>query len=410
MRTLENKDKIAASELFCALYVCNNIFITAINYISTMFIGENSIDTLICLGTLVLFGIASLKYILSNLRIEDFVFFSVYIILFCLSYIFFPSTNVYVHKLAGKIFTSTLVPYIIVKGITDTDKFDKYFDYVSRAAILSSVLLISLKHMSDTLSSDEMNMAYSFILPVVYMFYRWLENKKEWWRVLFFATGIVVLFIAGTRGPFLCIIVFLFVYILINSNNMSTIFVSAAAFCSFLALYYSGIIARWFESIKFVFIEKGIPTRIIDMFLASELADDSSRLVLYEKVWNSIVRSPLYGNGLLGDRVATEGFNKYGNGTYAHNIILELLCHFGIFGGVALILFVAWIFVKGYRCTETQKEKGMLIVFVSVSLAHLLVSSSYLYSMHFFLSIGYAVVLIQKKNKKNELSQNVLLR
>lgn len=398
MKTLKNeKNKIGVSELLCALYICNVVIVTTINELFNVFVGRTSIDTLACIGVFAVLGVMSLKYMCANIYVEDFAFVAAFIIVYCISYILFPSTHFYVYRDTAKILANTLLPYFMIKGIMDTDKFDRCFDYVSVISIACAALLLLLKNMSKTIISDEMNIAYSFILSAVYMLYRWLENKKEWWRLAVFATGVITLFLTGTRGPFLCIVTFVVMYLAINNRKPSTLLIFLSAVVVFAVLYYSGTLTRWFEMLKVVFERNGIHTRIIDMFLESDLTDDTTRSSIYTTVWKSIVGSPIYGNGILGDRVVTQGIYRYETGTYSHNAIIELMCHFGIVGGLALIVLVTYVFVKGYKCAKTSSEKGMLTVLISVSVTQLMVSFSYLFSFRIFLAIGYAVVLIQRQ-------------
>ena len=398
MKTLKSeKNRIGVSELLCALYICNTVIVTMINELFNVFVGRTSIDTLACIAVFFVLGIMSLKYIFTNIYVEDFTFVAAFAIIYCMSYILFPSTHFYVYRDTIKILANTLLPYFMVKGIRDTDKFDRNFDYVSVVSIACATMLLLLKNMSKTIIADEMNIAYSFILPTVYMLYRWLENKKEWWRLAVFAVGVITLFLTGTRGPFLCIVTFVVLYLAINNRKSSTLLIFAMLVVVFVALYYNGTITRWFEMLKTVFERNGIHTRIIDMFLESELTDDTTRSSIYNSVWNAIMGSPIYGNGILGDRVVTQGIYRYETGTYAHNAIIELMCHFGIFGGLALIALVVYVFAKGYKSAETVREKGMLTVLISVSVTQLMVSFSYLFSFWIFLAIGYAVMLIQRK-------------
>ena len=77
-----------------------------------------------------------------------------------------------------------------------------------------------------------------------------------------------------------------------------------------------------------------------------------------------------------------------GDGTfYPHNIFLEILLHFGIFGFLIFILVIILIFRNVYINKKQGKQlESIEIVFIIMSLG-LLLSSSYLRSIWFYFAI-----------------------
>ena len=109
-----------------------------------------------------------------------------------------------------------------------------------------------------------------------------------------------------------------------------------------------------------------------------------------------IQESPLFGYGLAGDRVyigqaVSAPRSDYG-GYYAHNFILEIILHFGIFLGILILTAYYSILYKQYKRISADSEKGRLYI---ILLLYLLISSmlsgTYLTSPIFWMTIGLAM-------------------
>ena len=97
------------------------------------------------------------------------------------------------------------------------------------------------------------------------------------------------------------------------------------------------------------------------------LYEASGRAIHAAKAWEYFLSSPFVGIGY--------GFHDYGgDGRWAHNIFLEVLAEFGLFGFSILLVIIGFRF---FKAPEMKKNRGMILVlipylvraFVSESLA-----------------------------------------
>lgn len=100
------------------------------------------------------------------------------------------------------------------------------------------------------------------------------------------------------------------------------------------------------------------------------LGRDSGRFPIYRECFGAILRHPLFGNGIGGDRVATE---LHG---YAHNIVLELCVDFGVIIG---LLIYGWLLYVGFqmlfRC-HNRAWRALFLPFYTFSMIQLIFSGS----------------------------------
>ena len=207
------------------------------------------------------------------------------------------------------------------------------------------------------------------------------------------AVSILLLFSYGTRGAIICVIVFsavLLVYriskIRSAAGKMFLILLIAAfvAVCFFTDFIYQ--VMFWLSE---VFESIGLSTRIFEMFLEESIVDDSGRGSIAAKVLQGVSENALFGYGVMGDRNFTSG--------YAHNILYELWCSFGVILGT--LMFVAVVAIPLYAIIKTKntKEKLFIWMLLSITIVKLFMSSSYLYETNLFLMIGYSLAVIRRR-------------
>lgn len=96
------------------------------------------------------------------------------------------------------------------------------------------------------------------------------------------------------------------------------------------------------------------------------------------------MKSPIVGLGLAGDRLLIGG--------YVHNFFVEVLSHFGVVVGlIVLIMFSFGSLLALLRAKQLNYE--LLIIWFSMGFMPLMVSSSYLISLNFWVFLGLLVGL-----------------
>lgn len=149
-----------------------------------------------------------------------------------------------------------------------------------------------------------------------------------------------------------------------------------------------GTLGIFFESF-------GISSRTLLLFQSEEgiIGHMSNRDDIYDLVILKIHQNELIGLGLYGDRLFLDG-------STCHNLILEILLHFGIFLGTGLILILFTFLIKVFFKISMEQRQIFLRYFCAVIIP-LMVSGSYLKDYNLGLFLGIAYMLNKSQNINN---------
>jgi len=138
---------------------------------------------------------------------------------------------------------------------------------------------------------------------------------------------------------------------------------------------------------EIVEVENRLTSRTMDSVLDGEFLATNGRLKIWQQSFNSFLESPIFGKGIYGDRLEIGKRWYWG---YSHNIVLELMNHFGIIG----LVFFCFLFYSVIKKIITSKEhaKRLLYIIVLSLCAKLLLSDSYLLNAYFWMLIGLLIV------------------
>ena len=126
-----------------------------------------------------------------------------------------------------------------------------------------------------------------------------------------------------------------------------------------------------------LFSKLGFNSRTIAwLTMADSSLDSSGRDSLYLDAIVAIKNNPIFGYGILGDRMLL--------GLYVHNIFLEILLDFGVIIGGYISIKMIICSIKSYICLYTRRI-SVIIIFAMVSL---MVSGSFLHNGAFWLALG----------------------
>ena len=106
----------------------------------------------------------------------------------------------------------------------------------------------------------------------------------------------------------------------------------------------------------------------------------------------SVKEHSFWGTGLCSDRMMV--------GVYAHNIALELWVEFGVIIGTIVLVTLIVAFLRGYLCSSSSAEKGLIIALICSSFLKLFLSGSFMDDRWFFALIGLCVGAIRKSKYK----------
>lgn len=118
----------------------------------------------------------------------------------------------------------------------------------------------------------------------------------------------------------------------------------------------------------------------------------SGRDTIYSDVLTQIKDNPIFGIGIAGDRLYS---------TSAHNIFLEILSGFGIILGSFIILVMFITILKGLFIKD-KLVANQILVWLSLGLIPLMVSSSYLIQFQFWILLGLTLGQLSSRSSEVE--------
>ena len=244
-----------------------------------------------------------------------------------------------------------------------------------------------------------MTSAYNVVPSAMYLVY-WAFSKKRmkyWLLLLPLAFFSVVIY--GTRGPLLALVIYaIFCFFLNvakekNILKMVMFIILGLAIVSFLQ---GELFLQLVENLSEFFSKKGFSTRILDKFLEKEMADDSGRSIIYDLIIVAIKENQIFGLGLMGDRIVL-------NGTYAHNLFLEILCSFGLPFGILIVCIVLYIPLKALIKTASKEEFYFVVLLITLVFTKLMLSGSFVIEPYFSFMLGVCIAANRKYEKKGML-------
>lgn len=219
----------------------------------------------------------------------------------------------------------------------------------------------------------DMGLGYSLLIPALFLF--WHKGKFGVFVALLLTILILLL---GSRGPLLPIALFIFVQRLVLGSINEKFFL-------FILLI---IIICSFNFVINLLQDYGINSRTLELLVEGEMDSDSGRGDIYLVIVNKISDCPIFGHGMFSDRVFLDG-------SYCHNILLELFMNFGYFIPIFFIIVMIFLICMCMK-HSTKLELTLLLLFFLASIVPLLVSGSYLTDFRLPLFLGYLYVLLGK--------------
>ena len=329
----------------------------------------------------------SLPKLWKRIKTSDHIFVFAYLIYYLLNIQLFPqNADVLVNRLFS--FSLLTLPYYYIGVTLDIKRFYNFFYYISVVAVFMCAFYELLYAQSASYTGDvdtseyNMELAYS-ILPHVLMV-SWRALKRfVLLNIAPMLLGLMLLLSFGTRGPVICAIVFIAIYLLFirPSKYQKTMRIITVA----CAVYAMSFLEQFMTFMQLMTFQLGMSTRIFDKYFEGELEDSSGRDYIRETLLRELsIDNSLFGHGVLGSY-------PYVN-TYPHNIVLEFLFSFGWVWGIAILFCIVYIIAKmlinTHQC-EINVTFGIILVIASI--LKLCFSSTFVDDALFFMLLGYCV-------------------
>lgn len=328
----------------------------------------------------------SLPYIISRIKLIDFLYYLFVVLLILGTLLVYPDSSEYIFEYLWQILGLSVPVYFL--GVAyDHEKSKKDLYWGSLFGVIA-VFAYQLYVLSTgrMLESDNMSASYNVLPSIMYLIY-WAicNNRMKLW--VFAGIAATLSFIFGTRGPILAIMIFLAIGIIYKVSRIKNLVLKIFAILLIISLVgymlYGDTILNLAMFLSDKFGDIGFSTRIFDFIVDEQIAESVGREKLNETVFNAIKQNPIYGYGFMGDR-AIVGF-------YTHNIILEILCSYGIVCGGLLMAFLVTFPIIVIVKSRNESSTWFLIMLECMVLLKLLFSGSYVYEPYFYFLLGISV-------------------
>lgn len=248
--------------------------------------------------------------------------------------------------------------------------------------------------------SSQMGIAYGYVIPVLFAFaYLFIIRKKDIKHKKRFniiaileiiLSLFIILFDCGTRGALVSIILGCGLLIISSTENYKTIFaIICAMVIVILVVTQMNQIFSWiattFYSSKIRSLAK------LSQFLR-EGQVDNGRNDYYSDAIKYFTISPIVGNGI-------GYFESRHNGSYVHEIVLEIMCEYGVLGLICIIVLFGKYFLQIIK-TLNSEYKFFSIILLGIS-TMLLYSSSYWLLPSFWYTFFLILTYGQRRQEKN---------
>ncbi len=298
----------------------------------------------------------------------------------------------------------TVLPMFLVGSVIEVKKEDfKYLYWMSLVVVVVSIAYQAYRISGgdDTLARDNMDFSYKLLPAVLVVVSGMFYNKKKVWSIFAGSAAIVAIVLQGTRGPVLCIGIFLIIMLIKRFGILKVIPAMLVLLGLFIAFSQSSIYESTMESIIEVIDKTGLSSEFVERILEEEITDDAGRKELYDAILKEIEKAPFEFRGLYADRALLNQLAGSEN-RYVHNIFYELMYDFGVFlGGIIFLTVMISTLIALIRVK--QEELYLVNILAACGFVMLFVSGSFADSGLFLALLGCVCQAVLAGRTKDNL-------
>ena len=330
--------------------------------------------------------------------------FSVIILLGCiLSYFIYPEirSSLYgspidlVYAPLNKVFYFCIPAMIGIANISRYDLLFKSIKSWARVTVAVGIFTYMFVCLIKGESLQYMVYSYHMLISICACFMDCEYKRKGDFILALFGSACILA--CGARGAvvslllFLCVLCFSTINRKMSRRSILLIVVQVVLLliCVFFFERIVAFVISFFE-------QNGIESRFLNSLVNGSLFEGSGRENISDAIIRSIKNNP-FGYGFFGDRYATLHFG-IGKVYYAHNLILELLCDFGIVVGLLILLGFTFRLLKIMYYNRGSYINKTIVVLLPYGVFQLMFSSSYLECAPFFMIVG--ILFFSKQIKR----------
>ena len=353
------------------------------------------------------FAFSAFDYFVSKSRLKKptIIFVTVFAFLILFSFVVDSNNLTFAYQLLP-FFAIRIIPsFYLASNIKETKHVtDALFKwrYIWLIYSIIGVIYVS-SHSESTYNMYSMNFGYNLFLPACLFFVFFLKKRNPVYFLYFLFECFCILY-RGSRGPLLCIALFVVFSFLFSFHGKKKrkIIVSAGIISSLLLV--SAIALNELGVVNFGEFLSSSRTLY---FIKEDFFHDSGRNGILSVFLEKINEHPLAFRGMYSDRIyyANITGSVVDSSNYPHNLVVELLFHYGYVLTILLIVAaVVFHFSSIWKNKRYDFEsKNLLYMLFLIGVVSLFFSGSYLEPVYVYLYLGFLFALRQGKKNENLL-------
>ena len=291
------------------------------------------------------------------------------------------------------------------KEIKDTFKFSAWLLYVLylyqvMQAITRGYWVDRTMKGYELHVSYNLSLGYSALIFVLVFLFDALEEKKVI-DLVGSMIGIFIIVVAGSRGPFLDIAIFLVIYVMLKVRESRKKMILTILIAAGTALLWN-IVPYLIIGVSAVLEKYHLSSRMVTKILSGDILDNSGRSDIWSAAMEMIRKKPL-GYGAMGSRHVITDIIYVG---HPHNFFLELFIDFGVIVGSIIIIWLVLNTIRMFKMKDQDEWKGVFLIFFARA-CQLLLSATFWHSIGLWgvLAVGFCMSKAQKKRGIDNVRQ-----
>lgn len=297
--------------------------------------------------------------------------------------------------LSGSFFSPVLIygfcGIICISHFTDWKKFQTISVPFTILGLITFFVLSFLNINGDITDQRElgyMSFSYQNLPFVISAFWLAIHRKSiGFWIIA--PISMIVLLVTGSRGAFLCVLVYLLLELVLSKKTH----IAIKIICFLLAFLVFFNIEPLMVELDGVLKGYGYHSRTVEKFFEGTFQDDSGRGDVFKYSWEIVLEHPIFGCGMAGSMPLlyekVNGIRPIGaQGAYSHNLFIELFMHYGIFLGAFICIWILYHIFRAFIRSRNKNVYNILFVFFSLTIPKLMITSTYLSEPEFFILLG----------------------
>lgn len=315
---------------------------------------------------------------------------------FLTHYLLFPDNRMYMNEFIFSLFFMCMPAFIYGSSLRNWAELKAVMRRASIVVLFIGMVWALLAFMGRISGTYNMSLSYVMLVPAIVFADDGYTSKLSLMNLLYTAVSVAIVSLFGSRGTLLCLCVFLLLRARLFKRSRFRdmfAFVFTIMFMTLTLLFHRDLL----EGLVNILVRLGVRSRSLALLLQPGV-NWTGREVLYRSVLYAIYERPLLGIGLAGDRLVL-------NGAYVHNIFIEMIAHYGIMIGSMCSVFLVLLLLRSIW-TQDPGSYELAIIWISIGLVPLLVSSSYLISVDFWIMLGLLIGRKAIVNMNNEMQSS----